>query len=537
MTLPMEKTSIHDGRFDLLWGREKDSLLYGRHSGAVESKPEASASYFNMGNDCKSKNRSEEAIAWYQRAVSVRPAFAEAYNNMGLVFQENGLLDASIRCFQKAIESDPNLFQAYYNLGVSFASRQDVDGAVLAFQQALALQPDLSMAYNRLGAIFREQGRLDQAISCFRREIEIDPGNAQAYNNLGSTLHDMGDVDEAIRCYQKSLHLRPDHVETRWNLALAQLLTGNYLEGWSGYECRFGRKSHKPSSLEITGVPQWDGSSFVGKRLLVQEEQGLGDNLQFVRYLPMVKERGGTVILMIDKPLVDLFSGLNGVDKMAECSSNEARDVNVDFHIPLMSLPRLFRTTLDTVPAHVPYLGAEGQRVQSWHERLKAFPGLKVGICWQGNPSFKGDRFRSIPLKAFFGLAGLKGVQLISLQKHHGVDQLSDLPGHVSIADFGRFLDESTGAFVDTAALMKNLDLVISSDTAIAHLAGALGVRVWVLLQKVPEWRWGLEGDRCPWYPTMRLFRQSHVGAWGDVFQRVLYELNDLVLNKDLANR
>jgi len=485
--------------------------------------------HFNAGNAYRRKNRYAEAIACYQRAVSLQPVYAEAYNNMGLAFQEKGDLDESIHCFQKAIESSPGLFHAYFNMGVSHKYRKNVDDAIFCFQRALLLKPDLSAAYNRLGTIFREQGQLDKAIFCFQKEIEIDPENAQAYNNLGSAFHDTGEINEAIRCFQKSLRLRPDHVETNWNLALAQLLKGDFLEGWARYEWRLRKPDWTSVHVPIDHLPPWDGCAFPGQRLLIRCEQGMGDVIQFVRYLPMVKARGGTVILEVETSLARLLKGCRGISELVSPHSGTEPVHRFDYQLSLLSLPRVFNTTHLTIPAQIPYLSAEEKLIALWKERLRGLEGLRIGICWQGNPSYKGDSFRSIPLRHFFCLAAMDGVHLISLQKGHGLEQMTNLPKDVSIIDFGPLLDASTGAFVDTGALMKQLDLVVTSDTAVAHLAGALGVPVWVLLQHVPEWRWGLTGENTAWYPTMRLFRQDRSGDWAGVFERVCSELKSLV--------
>jgi tetratricopeptide (TPR) repeat protein len=529
MTNNMEKETIHAVNAESAFGLWEAPIAYGRHMAVSESQAEPSIAYFNMGNACRGENRPEEAIACYQRAVSLQPIYAEAYNNMGLIFQEKGDLDESIHCFQRAIESNPKLFHAYFNMGVSFENMQDVDDAIFCFQKALLLKPDLSAAYNRLGTIFREQGQLDKAIFCFKREIEIDPGNAQAYNNLGSAFHDTGAVSEAIRCFRKSLRLRPDHVETNWNLALAQLLKGDLAEGWEKYEWRLRKPDWASGYVHIDHIPRWDGRAFPGKSLLIRCEQGLGDVIQFVRYFPMVKAKGGTVMFETETSLARLLKGCRGIDELVSPLSGTGAGHKFDYHLPLLSLPRVFNTTRHTIPAKIPYLSAEKKLMALWEERLCGFNGLRIGICWQGNPSYKGDRFRSVPLKHFFCLAAMDGVHLISLQKRHGLEQLRNLPQDVSIIDFGPLLDGSTDAFVDTGAIMKNLDLVVTTDTAVAHLAGALGVPVWLLLQHVPEWRWGLTGEDTPWYPTMRLFRQSRPGDWDGVLQRVCSEVRSLL--------
>jgi hypothetical protein len=270
-------------------------------------------------------------------------------------------------------------------------------------------------------------------------------------------------------------------------------------------------------------TPPWDGSPLDGRTILVHAEQGLGDTMQFLRYVPLVRRRGGRVILVCQPPLMRLLSRVPGIERLVAWGEPLPE---YDVQVPLMSLPGLFGTTLETVPAEVPYLDAEPALVEAWRHRLGSYAGFQVGIVWQGNPRFRFDRLRSIPLAQFAPLARVPGVHLLSLQKGPGRDQLAALPGSFPVTDLGHQLDETTGAFLDTAAVMKNLDLVITSDTVAAHLAGALGVPVWVALHDVPDWRWLLDREDSPWYPTMRLFRQTRPGQWEEVFERIAAALH-----------
>lgn len=504
-------------------GTEESTIDHPPYESESSAKADAWMACFHMGNKWRVKNRLDEAISCYKKAISLRSDYAEAYNNMGLAFQAKGEIEEAIACFERAIGIDPKLFQACFNMGVSLKAKANVDDAILYFQRALLLKPDLSEAYNRLGAIFRKQGQLDKAIYCFRKELEINPKDVRAYNNLGSTFHDKGEVDKAIHCFETSLRLRPDHVETEWNLALAHLLCGNYAEGWCGYECRFRRRAHKPTLAEIRGIPRWDGSSFVGKRLLVEGEQGFGDNLQFVRYMPMVKERGGKVILKIGEPLLTLFRGINGIDEVVTTSTDAVSIDDMDLYIPMMSLPCVFKTTFKIIPCHVPYIHADPKEVTSWRDQIKEGK-LKVGVVWAGNPGHKDDRNRSCPLERFEPLTRIPGVALYSLQKDVGED--SKRLHEMNIINLGPVLKD----FSITAGVIANLDLVVSVDTAVAHLAGTMGKSIWLLLPFAPDWRWLLDRDDSPWYPTMRLFRQRRPGDWDGVLARVCKKLK-FILN------
>jgi ADP-heptose:LPS heptosyltransferase len=297
------------------------------------------------------------------------------------------------------------------------------------------------------------------------------------------------------------------------------LQLGAFEEGWAEYEWRWRRPGHGPRRLP---QPAWDGSDLAGKRLLIYCEQGLGDVLQFIRYAAVVQRAGASVVLECPGALVSLLRRCPGIDELVA----ETRPLpNFDVHAALLSLPHLLGTTLATVPAEVPYLAANPERVERWREELAGVDGFRIGIAWQGNPRHPRDRHRSFPLSQFEGLARQEGVRLISLQKGAGAEQAAALQGRFPVVDLPSEPDMAEAAFEDTAAIMQHLDLVISADTAIAHLAGALGVPVWVVLSAITDWRWLRGRDDSPWYPSMRLFRQKTLGDWEGVFERIAREV------------
>ena len=295
------------------------------------------------------------------------------------------------------------------------------------------------------------------------------------------------------------------------------LLLGNFAEGWPEYEWRWRMPGIK---LATTRQPLWEGQSPLGKTMLLIAEQGMGDTIQFIRYAALIQAAG--VVVDCPATLHPLLRQTPGIDRLV---AGEGDQQSIDYQVRLLSLPAHFGTRLETIPAAIPYVFAEPERIADWQKNLAHWPGFKVGITWQGNPDFMGDYYRSVPLAAFAPLAQRPNVTLFSLQKGHGREQLAALADRFEIVDLGSSLDEEGGAFVDTAAVMMNLDLVITSDTAAAHLAGALGVSVWVALQRTPNWRWLLDRRDSPWYPTMRLFRQSELGNWTDVFEQIAVEL------------
>ena len=356
--------------------------------------------------------------------------------------------------------------------------------------------------------------------------MRLDPRHAEAHSNLGNAYKEQGRFEEAQACYQLALLLHPDSASTQHNRALALLQAGDYEQGWPAYEWRWRRKSAKPRRFS---QPRWDGSFLVGKTILLWCEQGLGDTLMFIRYARLIQEQGARVIVECPDFLMPLLTRCAGIDQLV---AEGVPLPEFDVQCPLMSLPGLLGTNPATIPAVVPYLYAEPERVEVWQHRLANMPSFKVGVIWQGNPRFQWDGFRSAPLRAFAPLGQVEGVQLISLQKGQGREQRGTLGGAFDVMELTEELDAAGGAFLDTAAIMTQLDLVVTVDTAAAHLAGGLGVPVWVALSAVSDWRWLREREDTGWYPTMRLFRQTQVGDWATVFTRMARQLEKLVADK-----
>ncbi len=367
------------------------------------------------------------------------------------------------------------------------------------------------------------------------RSVRLRPEHAEAHNNLGVLFEQLGRMDEAIAAYQEALRLKPDSPDTRKNLALGLLMRGEYDRGWAEYEWRWKTPVAPQRNF---AQPRWDGRPLHGQAILLYAEQGLGDTIQFVRYAPLVKERGGVVLVECPSALEKLLHRCPGIDRVIVQGMPLP---DFAYQVPFLSLPGVFHTTPETVPAAVPYLSAEPARIEEWGRELAAavghvsyvpaanghvtnVPHIRIGIAWQGSQKYQGDAHRSVPLRAFAPLAELPGVRLISLQKGYGAEQLRDVPGHWDIVDFGARLD-ADGAFLDTAAILAHLDLVVTSDTAVAHLAGALGIEVWMAVSMAADWRWMRGREDSPWYPTLRLFRQEQWGDWAGVFARMADEL------------
>ena len=487
---------------------------------ALELKPDYAEAHNNLGVAFKDQGKLDEAVACLRRALELKPHFAAAHNNLGLACWDQGKRDEALACWRRALELKPDYAEAHYNLGNAMKDQGKLDEALACYRRALELKPDYAEAHNSLGVAFTEQGKLDEAVACYHRALELKPGYAGAHSNLGLAFQNQGKLDEALACYRRALELEPDLAEAHWNRSYAWLLAGDFQRGWP--EHKWGLQQKESSSRRFP-QPIWDGARLEGKTLLILADQGLGDTIQFVRYASLVKELAMTVVVECQKPLLPILARCC-VDHLVEQGTALPP---FDVYAPLIDLPSIFRTTLDNIPAAIPYLFAAPPLVEQWRRKLSDLAGFKIGIHWQGNPAYRGDCYRSIGLSNFLALAQIPNVCLISLQKGAGSEQLAEVSDLFPIIDLAGELDEASGPLMDTAAIMMNLDLVVTSDTAIAHLAGALGVPVWVALPLAPDWRWLLDRDDSPWYPTMRLFRQRKLGDWAGVFDDIRKALRE----------
>jgi tetratricopeptide (TPR) repeat protein len=514
---------------------------------ALRLMPNLAEAHTNLGNALSGLGRKEEALACFRTALEHNPRYGLAHNSLGNLLAQRGKNREADACYRQAIQCEPENPDPYYNIGLLLANHGRNEEAIPYYRQALRLKPGFADAHNNLGNVLKDLGLQEEAAACYAQALRINANHLGALVNTGLILHAQGKLAESLDTYARALKLDPRCPGAHSNRALVLLLQGDLEQGWPEYEWRWQTPEVGKAPIE---QPIWDGSPLEGKTILLHTEQGLGDALQFCRYVPRVKEMGGTVVLACQQILVPLLASLAGVDRLVK---KEGPTPPYDTHAPLLSLPLIFKTRLDNIPAPVPYLRAGEQRVQDWGRRLAELPALssrrerttdgtddtdgghesghspltthnsppfKIGIAWQGNPLNKRDRYRSFPLAQFEPLGRLEGVRLISLQKGPGADQVSALAGRFDVIDLGDDVDRDA-AFVDTAAIMAHLDLVVAGDSAVAHLAGALGVRVWVPLCHVADWRWLLEREDCPWYPTMRLFRQERPGDWTEVFQRI----------------
>jgi tetratricopeptide (TPR) repeat protein len=486
---------------------------------AAALRPGFAKASYNLGVALAQQGRLDDAAASLRQALASLPGYAAAHYALGNVLRSQGRRDESIAAYREAVQLRPDYGEAYNNLGLALTEAGRSAEAAILLEQAVHLRPKDGGAHNNLGLAYADLGRYDEAEACYREALRLDPNDADAHSNRGNALKEQGRLEEALACYQLALWLKPESVSAHWNRALAWLQAGDYERGWPEYEWRWRRPQ---TPLRPFAQHRWDGGPLAGRTILLWCEQGLGDSIQFIRYAPLVKEKGGAVVVECPAQLVPLFRTCAGIDRLVvEGEPLPAFDVQA----PLMSLPGLLGTTLGTVLAAVPYLAANPALVGRWRQELAGVGGFRVGICWQGNPRHPWDRHRSIPLEVFAPLAAVAGVRLLSLQQGAGAEQLRALAGRFPVVELPPSLDGTAGDFADTAAVMQCLDLVVSADTAAAHLAGALGVPVWVALSAIADWRWLVGREDSPWYPTLRLFRQERLGEWGPAFARTAEEV------------
>ncbi|WP_129124761.1 tetratricopeptide repeat protein [Geomonas oryzae] len=506
-------------------GRQGEAVE--RYREAIRLAPDFIAPHYNMGNSLYTLGRNGEAIDCYRRALALDPALAQAWHNLALALKAQGKLEEALHALKKAIAAAPDYLAARHNLGELYHETGALERAEETFRTILARDPGYLPSWNALGITLQVQGRLEDAVECYRTALSRDPDYLHALNNLGSASRALGRVEEAVTCYLRVLELDPSYVDARWNLSLIDLQLGRYREGWLGYEARFEKID--PIPRQELPAPAWDGSPLAGRTILLHAEQGFGDTFQFVRYAPLLAAQGGRVLVQCQgAPIAAVLASVPGVERVLLREDPLPR---FDCHASLMSLPFLCGTELATVPAHIPYLFADPLLVERWRPRIPGV-GLRVGLVWAGRKSYKDDLKRSLSLPLFAPLAGVPGVSLCALQVGDGAEQAAHPPPGMELTDLGGGIK----SFADTAAIVAQLDLVISADTAVAHLAGGMGVPVWVLLPSACDWRWLMEREDSPWYPTARLFRQKRRGDWGEVLERVARELATLTAKADKEN-
>jgi Tfp pilus assembly protein PilF len=492
----------------------------------LAQKPDQADTIHLLGVLAYQTHHYESAAEQIGRAITLRPTEAAFYTSLGNVFQAQRKPDEAIACFRQSLALQPEHAETYNNLGMALYEQGQLGEAAVAFRSALQRKPTLAQAHNNLGNALQGQRKHSAAVDCYRRALELNPADAPAHSNLANALRQLGRFDEALTNYARALELRPDYATAHCGRAMLRLLVGDFETGWSEYEWRW--KTRQAHEREFS-KPRWEGLPLGNATILVHDEQGFGDTFQFVRFASLVKNLNpsATVIVECQQSLLKVLASCPGVDRIIPRGDDLPP---FDYQVPLLSLPAIFRTTPRTIPATVPYLSPDPALVALWRERLRPLNGFRVGINWHGRPGTLDFSRRNLPLEEFSAVGAIPGVDLVSLQIGEGREQLpAAIHNGLPIVDLGDDFDADRGPFMDTVAVMMNLDLVITSDTSIPHLAGALGVPVWLALPTIPDWRWLLGRDDSPWYPTMRIFRQTVAGDWSEVLAQMVAELHNVL--------
>jgi tetratricopeptide (TPR) repeat protein len=516
---------------------------------ALALAPEDAVCWSNRGLVAAALGEAQEALRCYTQALQLQPDFADARNNLGVTLQAQGELEAAVHQYRQALALNPSALDAYLNLGTALTRLERYDEALGCYEQALSLDPRSADAHFNAGNALVAKGDSRAAMARFAQAIELRPGFVQAHINLGSATGKLGNyakaeqhyrhavaidpnpthlvclggslgaqgrLDEEEGFYRRALQIDPDYIDAHQNLAWTLLKRGDYAQGWAEYAKRWRPRDY--AAIAVDGVTEWRGEPLDGRSILLVGDQGFGDQLQFLRYARVLEQLGAQVDVSVREPLLPLAQRVPGVHR-AWAGNAQGR---YDFWAPLMSVPSCVGTELSTIPTGIPYVFADAGRVKAWHKRVNKAAGArrKIGLVWAGSPTFGNDRYRSMcfaDLAALGQLAQLDQIAWFSLQKGPAQAQLADAPASFQSFDF---TDELTD-FTETAALVMNLDLVIAVDTGVAHLSGALGKPVWVLLPANSDWRWLENRSDSPWYPGARLFRQAVLGDWAPVVEGV----------------
>lgn len=497
---------------------------------AVTIDPDRAEAYFNLGNVLLAQGDHEAAVTRYRRAVGLRPDYAKAHLNLGSALLELGRTEEAVRSFERALELSPQLAMAHMNIGNALLGERRFEEAMARYEEALRIAPSYAEAHMNLGNTLQAMDRPHEALARFRKAVELAPSLAPAHLNLGLALRGQGALSEAQAHYREAIRLRPDYAEAQVGLGMVLLLSGRLEEAWPHYEWRWQIRDWPTQPRSFT-APRWDGSSLAGKTILLHAEQGMGDTIQFASFVPLVAEQAAAVVVQAPAEVLPALRGLPGVTRfVAEDGEDSGALPPFDVHCPLMSLPLALGTTLGSLPSLNPYLRPDPDLSQRWRRRVKGGRRtLKVGLVWGGNPDHRYDRARSMSFDQLKPLLGMPGVAFHSLQVGERAAELARFKAGGAVIDLAPDLTD----LGETAAAIQALDLVITVDTVVAHLAGALGRPTWLMLAFAPDWRWLADRDDSPWYPTLRLFRQDRPGNWPGVVDRIAEALRETACADD----
>lgn len=508
---------------------------------AISINKDCHQAYFNIGLVYTQQKKYEQAIESYMQAFSLCPTYIKAISQAGNVCQELKNYDKAILLYKQGLNIDKNSFDCLVGLARALNNTSKFEDSITCFRAALQLKPHDTHVLLELANTLNMGQHIQESLELYHTMLSSMSNNPSILYNIAYTLKKLNRIDEALPYYEKVLQLDPNNTEAHFSLSLAYLGTGNFEKGWEEYEWRWKREHQ--GGPRMLSKPLWDGSSLDNKTILLHAEQGLGDTLQFIRYAQLLKKKYAVkIILASQDPLIPLMKLCPYLDHIVSLYEKiPAHDVQV----PLLSMPYLMKTRIDSIPHEVPYLYADQTLVQLWKEKLNTQPllrssnsekqNLKIGICWQGNSNYSTHFLRtavaakSIQLQQFLPLLTMEHVTVYNLQKITGEEQSEAVKACTAFVSFDKDFDVAHGRFMDTAAVIKNLDLMITIDTSMAHLAAGLGIPTWLLLPEPADWRWMAHRIDTPWYPTMQLFRQPTCGDWDSVIQKIINELKKLL--------
>jgi tetratricopeptide (TPR) repeat protein len=487
----------------------------------VETRmPDSPAVHNNMGKAHALNGDDRRARDCFMHACRLDSKFAESWFNLGDLDYRAGALEQAVDHYRKAIDIDPLMQAALNNMGNALMALKRHEASIEVFRKVVASDPDLPQGHYNLGSALRLNGQYPEAVLHLSKAIQMQPDYVDAWNNLALTCKNMGDLDRSLNYFNKALDIDPDFAVSRWNRSFVLFLKGDWTAGWRDFEWRFRVPHWRTIYPHRIGGKLWDGEPLPGRTLLIHDEQGLGDTFQFVRFLPWARQRCGRLIFETRPEVAPLLENTLGIDQLIQRSAAAPPAVPFDRYLPLMSLGGMVGVHPSRMVSSQAYISPSREKIDQWRQRVPS-DGFNVGLVWGGRPEHGNDANRSCPLELFAPLFELSGFHFIGLQKGPAAAQCAQIGGWDRFENRGGELE----SFGDTAGLIRQLDLVLTVDTSVAHLAGAMGRPVWVLIPYIPDWRWGFRGTRTPWYPTMRLFRQQSPGDWRQVIDRIRREL------------
>ena len=505
---------------------EKAAFYYEMASKSSKKSPQV---HYNYGLCLRQMKKYNESIEQFEQTLKLAPNYSRATQQLARVYEEKKDHKNLIVTYNKLLKATPEDVSLHQSIGRSYKALDKFEKAVEHFRTAHYLRPKDLVTTLELANMLTMMNELDEALGLYHLGLLLDPTSTCALQNIAYVIKRKGFIKHTIELLKSLTEKHPSHAQSHFNLGLSLLTNGEWEEGWKEHEWRWQTESKPPQRLK---EPMWDGSDLTGKTILLWAEQGLGDTFQFIRYAKRIKDLGATIVLQTQEALTDILSLVDYIDMVIPRGKTVP---HYETHAPLMSLPLIFKTTQQNTPNSVPYLKADENLVELWNQKLSKDTNFKIGICWQGNAQYSTQFLRqvvaakSMDVQLLRPIAKIPGVSLYSLQKVYGTDQLDDIS--FIVHDFGTDFDTKHGRFMDTAAIIKNLDLIITVDTSISHLAAALGAPTWILLPEPADWRWMTECTDTPWYPNIKLFRQPHVGDWKGAIEKVVKELKPLVEN------